>query len=70
MLEFGVLPLLNSSLILSKIRTFASTAIPTVSTIPAIPDRVKVAWNSDKTATIIIIFETNAIFATNPKSLY
>ena len=32
-----------SSLTLSKIKTFASTAIPTVRTIPAIPDNVKVA---------------------------
>ena len=33
----------NSSLILSKIKTFASTAIPTVKIIPAIPGNVNVA---------------------------
>ncbi len=36
-------PDLNSSLILSKIRMFASTAIPTVRTNAAIPGSVKVA---------------------------
>ena len=34
---------LSSSLILSKIRTFASTAIPIVKIIPAIPGKVSVA---------------------------
>ena len=33
----------NSSFILSNIKTFASTAIPTVKIIPAIPGNVKVA---------------------------
>ena len=37
------LPLRNSSLILSKIRTLESTAIPIVKTIPAIPGKVRVA---------------------------
>ena len=37
------LPALNSSLILSKIKTFASTAIPTVRIIPAILGRDRVA---------------------------
>ena len=36
----------NSSLILSKIKTFASTAIPTVKIIPAIPGSVRVASNN------------------------
>ena len=35
----------NSSLILENIRTFASTAMPTVKTIPAIPGSVKEAPN-------------------------
>ena len=39
----------NSSFILSKIKTFASTAIPTVRIIPAIPGNVKVASNKVKT---------------------
>ena len=37
---------MDSSLILSKISTFASTAIPTVKIIPAIPGSVNVASNS------------------------
>ena len=36
---------LNSSFIRSKIKTFASTAIPTVKITPAIPGKVKVASN-------------------------
>ena len=39
---------LISSLILSKIKTFASTAIPTVNIIPAIPGNVRVASKSVK----------------------
>ena len=46
----------NSSLILSKINTFASTDIPIVSIIPAIPGRVKVADNKLKNVIIIVIF--------------
>ena len=41
-----VLPLRNSSLNLSKIKTLASTAIPIDKIIPAIPGRVKVASNN------------------------
>ena len=37
------LPFIISSLILSYIRTFASTRIPIVNTIPAIPGNVKTA---------------------------
>ena len=37
-------PLSSSSRILSNISTFASTAIPMVRMIPAIPGRVRVAW--------------------------
>ena len=40
--------LVVSSYILSKIKTFASTAIPTVKIIPAIPGRVRVASNNVK----------------------
>jgi len=43
MLAFGEFPFIISSRILSKIRTLASTAIPTVNTIPAMPDNVRVA---------------------------
>ena len=43
MLALGELPLSISSRIRSKINTLESTAIPTVKTIPAIPDKVNVA---------------------------
>ena len=42
-LALGLLPLRISYLIRSYMSTLASTAIPTVRTIPAIPDNVKVA---------------------------
>ena len=60
-------PDLYSSLILSKIRTFASTAIPIVKTIPAIPGRVKVAWRRLNKAKINIILQNKAILAKTPK---
>ena len=46
-----MIPLLffNSSRILSYIRTLASTDIPIVNTIPAIPGSVKTAPREDKT---------------------
>ena len=48
---------MSSSLILAKIRTLASTAIPTVKTMPAIPGKVKVAPKSD----IIPVIKTRLI---------
>ena len=51
---------LISSLIRSKIKTLASTAIPIVSTIPAIPGRVSVA------AKYAIIEKINAILKIKP----
>ena len=42
---FNIAPFLNSSLILSKIRTLASIDIPIVRTIPAIPGKVSEADN-------------------------
>ena len=52
-----------SSLILSKIRTFASTAIPTVKAIPAIPGNVKVASKRTNQETRNSIFIINTVFA-------
>jgi len=63
-------PDLNSSLILSKIKTFASTAIPIVNTIPAIPGKVRVACNRLNNAKIKIILQNNAILAKTPKTPY
>ena len=66
-IDFSVL---SSSLILSKISTFASTAIPTVKIIPAIPGKVRVASNIVKTPTSINKFEIKATLAITPKILY
>ena len=66
----GVEPFATSSFILSKIKTFASTAIPTVSTMPAIPGNVNVAPGIyDITDTIISIFRISAVLANKPKTL-
>ena len=57
---------LNSSLTLSNIRTLASTAIPIVRTIHAIPGRVKTAPRPAKIPNIRTIFSINAISANIP----
>ena len=59
-------PSANSSRIRSKISTFASTAIPTVRTRPAIPERVKDAPIMTITAKINTRFNSKANAATNP----
>ena len=56
----------DSSLILSKINTLASTAIPIVKTIPAIPGSVKVALIIVKIDNKIIKLKINAMFAKIP----
>ena len=63
---FSPLPFTNSSLILSKIRTFASTDIPIVNTIPAIPGKVKTAPRPAKIPKIKTIFNTKATSANKP----
>ena len=60
----------NSSLILSKIRTFASTAIPTVKIIPAIPGKVKVASIIVSKPININRLDIREMLATKPKNLY
>ena len=57
---------LSTSLILSYIKTFASTAIPIVSIKPAIPGNVRVALNTDKSANIKYIARQRAMFAKKP----
>ena len=57
------LPLFNSSLIRSKISTLASTDIPMVKTIPAIPGKVSTAPKLVKTPKIKKMFKTKAISA-------
>ena len=59
-----------SSLILSNIKTFASTAIPTVNIIPAIPGNVRVAPNKVKIPTKRNKLIINVKFAIKPKILY
>ena len=61
--DIGFFSLLISSLILSNIITLASTAMPMVNTIPAIPGSVSVAWSNDRIPTMKIIFKINAKFA-------
>jgi len=61
-----VLPVSISSLILSNIRTLASTAIPIVKIIPAIPGKVNVALNPAKTAKMNKIEKTNPTAAIDP----
>ena len=56
-------PFLNSSLILSKISTLASTDIPIVKTIPAIPGRVSTAPKPARIPNIKTKFKTNATSA-------
>ena len=63
---FNPLPLFNSSRILSKIRTLASTDIPIVKTIPAIPGSVNTAPNPAKIPNIKTKFNTNATSAYIP----
>ncbi len=69
MLDWGLLPMAISSRIFSKINTLASTAIPKVSTIPAIPGKVRVACSNDNNATNITTFISKAKLAIMPKVL-
>ena len=66
-----MIPLLffNSSRILSYIRTLASTDIPIVNTIPAIPGSVKTAPREDKTPKMKKIFASKATLETKPALL-
>ena len=63
---FNPLPLFNSSRILSKIRTLASTDIPIVKTIPAIPGSVNTAPNPARIPNIKTKFRTKATSAKTP----
>ena len=58
-----------SSLILSKIITLESIAIPIVSINPAIPGSVRVAPRIDNNDSIKIILRNRDIFAINPETL-
>ncbi len=69
MAALGVFPSLSSSLILSNMRTLASTAIPIVRMIPAMPGRVRVALRPAKAPIIIIRFRISAKSAIAPDIL-
>ena len=56
----------NSSRIRSYISTFASTAIPIVSTIPAMPGKDNTAPKEASTPNMNKIFSTSAKFAAHP----
>ena len=60
----------NSSLILSNIKTFASTAMPTVKIIPAMPGNVKVASNIVSIPIKINKFEIKDTIDIIPKNFY
>ena len=59
-------PLPNSSLIRSKISTFASTDIPMVNTIPAIPGKVNTAPKPAKIPKMNKMFTAKATSAKRP----
>ena len=59
-----------SSFILSKIKTFASTAIPTVKIIPAIPGKVRVASKIVKIPRRRKRLIISAVSAITPRNLY
>ncbi|MNP69574.1 hypothetical protein D3C76_1656900 [compost metagenome] len=61
------MPALSSSRIREKISTLASTAIPMVNTIPAIPGRVRVAPSNDISASSSTMLPARAIVAITPK---
>ncbi|MNN41131.1 hypothetical protein D3C81_1552310 [compost metagenome] len=62
------MPLASSSRIREKISTLASTAIPMVRTIPAIPGRVRVAPSSDISASSMTMLPARAMVAIRPKA--
>ena len=64
--SFCDLPLAISSLIRSKIRTFASTDIPIVNTIPAIPGKVRTAPRPASIPKMNKIFTARATSAKRP----
>ena len=66
--DIGVRPFRDSSRIRSNMRTFASTAIPIVSTIPAIPGSVSVACSIESTAAIRTMLRISATSAMKPNS--
>ena len=54
----------------SKISTFASTAMPTVSTMPAMPGSESWNWKIDINAISINTFASRAMSAITPNSRY
>ncbi|MCY1419505.1 hypothetical protein D9M71_350950 [compost metagenome] len=63
------MPLASSSRIREKISTLASTAMPMVSTIPAMPGSVRVAPRIDISATSSTMLNASATVAMRPKNM-
>ena len=59
-------PSANSSFVRSYINTLASTAVPSDSTIPAIPDSVRAAWNDVRIPNVKNKLTNKAMFAIIP----
>ena len=68
MADLGRTPFASSSRIRSKISTLASTAIPMVKTIPAIPGKVSEEPKIDIIAMMIITFTASATVENTPNS--
>ena len=60
------LPRATSSRTRSKMMTFESTAMPTVSTMPAMPGKVSVAPSAVRTAIRMAMLAASAMFAISP----
>ena len=66
--ETGVRPLRVSSRMRSNTSTLASTAMPIVSTMPAMPGNVRVACKAESAATINAMFTESATVAATPNN--
>ena len=64
----GLMPLRSSSRMRSKIRMFASTAMPTVSTMPAMPGSDSDACSIDSSAVSSTMFVNSTTLATMPNA--
>ena len=64
--EMGVRPFFTSSRMRSLIRMFASSAVPSVSTMPAMPGSVRVASSTESAASISMMLTSSAMSASQP----
>ena len=61
-------PFFTSSRMRSLIRILASSAVPRVSTMPAMPGRVSVASSIESAASISMMFTSSAMLANQPNN--